>query len=90
MVIDMTNREKLIEQGYEDLVVFENPSFDKAIIGVSYDDRVVYDYDLMVEAAMEEEGWTAEDAIDWIEFNTLRSLGYVEGSPIVIYSKLEE
>ena len=89
MVIDMTDREKLIERGYEDLVVFENPSFDKAIVGVSYDDRVIYDYDLMIEAAMEEEGWTAEDAIDWIEFNTLRSLGYVEGSPIVIY-RLEE
>ena len=85
----MTNREKLADQGYEDLIIFENPSFDKAIIGVSEDDRVVYDYDLMVEAAMEEEGWTEDEAIDWIEFNTIRSLPYQEGAPIVIHKLME-
>ena len=85
----MTNREKLADQGYEDLIIFENPSFDKAIIGVSEDDRVVYDYDLMVEAAMEEEGWTEDEAIDWIEFNTIRSLPYQEGAPIIIHKLME-
>lgn len=81
----MTNREILADNGYEDSVVFENPSFDKAIIGVSHDDRVIYDYDLMVEAAMEEEGWTENEAMDWIDFNTIRSLPFVDGAPIIMY-----
>lgn len=85
----MTKREILCETGYEDLVVFENPSFDKAIIGVSHNDRVIYDYDLMVESAMEEEGWTEEEARDWIDFNTLGSLVYQDNAPIIMY-KIEE
>lgn len=81
----MTNREILCDNGYEDLVVFDNPSFDKAIIGVSHDDRVIYDYDLMIEAAMEEEGWTEDEAIDWINYNTIRSLSYISDGPIILY-----
>ena len=81
----MTNREKLADQGYEDLVVFENPSFDRAIVGVSQNDRVIYDYDLKVEAAMEEEGWTEEEALDWINYNTIRSLSYISDGPIILY-----
>lgn len=41
----MTNREILADLDYEELVVFENPDYDEAIIGVSHDDRVIYDYD---------------------------------------------
>lgn len=40
-------REALADEGYEDTVVFENPSYDTAIIGVSYDGRAIYDYELM-------------------------------------------
>ena len=81
----MTNRELLSENGYEDAIVFENPSFDKAIIGVTEDGRVVYDYDLMIEAAMEEEGWTEQASIDWIEYNTIRSLAYIDNGPVIIF-----
>ena len=83
----MTNREILEYWGYDpdDYVLFENPSFDGAVVGVSTSDRVVYDYDLMVMRAMEQEGWTQEEAIDWIEYNTIRSLPYVENAPIILY-----
>lgn len=83
----MTNREILEYCGYDpdDYVLFENPSFDGAIVGVSTNDRVVYDYDLMVMRAMEQEGWTQEEAIDWIEYNTIRSLSYVENAPVILY-----
>ena len=45
----MTNKELLCDLGYEDSVVFDNPDYDEAIIGVSHDGRVIYDIDLMVE-----------------------------------------
>ena len=83
-----TNRELLLDNGYEDIVIFENPAFDGAVIGVSDDGRAVYDYDKMVAAAMEQEGWTYEEAIDWIEVNTLRAIPYYENAPIIMYPLL--
>lgn len=86
----MTNRELLLDNGYDDIVIFENPSFDGALVGVSDDGRAVYDYDKMIAAAMDQEGWTEEEAIDWIEVNSLRSLAYVENAPIIVYSLYRE
>ena len=39
------NRDLLVDMDYSDAIVFENPDYDAAIIGVSSDDRVIYEYD---------------------------------------------
>ena len=52
----MTLRERLEEEGYEDIVLFENYDYESAFIGVSYDRRAVYDYDLMVKYLVDKEG----------------------------------
>lgn len=76
--------EFLEAQGHEDTVFFENPSFVKAITGITASEQLIYDYNLMIEAAMEEEGWTAEESIEWIEYNTIRSIPYMGSNhPIV-------
>lgn len=69
--------EYLKAQGHEETVFFENPSLVKAIIGITDSEQLIYDYDLMIAAAMDEEGWTCEEAIEWIEYNTLRSIPYM-------------
>ena len=77
-------QEYLGAQGHEETVFFEAPSFVKAITGITESEQLIYDYDLMISAAMEEEGWTAEDAIEWIEYNTIRSIPYMgQYHPIV-------
>ena len=82
----MTNRDLLVDLDYEDLVVFENPDFDEAIIGVSHDDRVIYDYDKMVEHLMTKENMTEWEAADFISYNTIRSLPYAGAeAPIVMF-----
>ena len=81
----MTAAEKLEDLGYEDVVVFENFSYDDALIGVSEDNRAVYDYDLMIDWICREQGWSTDDAIEWIEYNTVRALPYAgESAPIVV------
>ena len=70
-------REYLEAQGHEETIFFENPSFVKAITGITDSEQLIYDYNLMIEAAMEEEQWEAEEAIEWIEYNTLRSIPYM-------------
>lgn len=69
--------EYLEAQGHEETVFFEHPSMVKAITGITDSEQLIYDYNLMIEAAMEEEGWTCEEAIEWIEYNTLRSIPYM-------------
>lgn len=84
----MSKRDTLCELGYEDAIVFENPSYDSAIIGTSHDDRVVYSFDKMVECLMEEDGMSYEEAVEFIEFNTLRAIPYFgPNAPIVLMNE---
>jgi len=70
----------------EDSLVFDNASYDNSIVGVTTDNRVVYDYDKMIAELMEDEGMSYDDAVDWIDYNTIRSLPYAgEKAPIVMY-----
>lgn len=71
----------------EDAIVFDNMSYDGSIIGVTTDDRVVYSYDKMVEELMQDEEWSYEDAVEWIDYNTIRALPYAgENGPIIMYN----
>lgn len=81
----MTNSELLVDNGYEDVVVFDNPSFEGALIGVSESNCAIYDYELMVEAMMRDEGVTAEEAMEWIDYNTIRALPYTQNAPIILF-----
>ena len=86
----MTASERLAELGYEDVVVFENYGYDDALIGVTEDNRAVYDFDKMVEWLCVKEGFTPEDAIEWIEYNTIRALPYAGGDAPIIMYRLED
>lgn len=79
-------REYLEAQGHEETVFFENPSFVKAITGITDSEQLIYDYNLMILAVMEEENWSEEEAIEWIDYNTIRSIPYIgQYHPIVSF-----
>ena len=77
-------RKLLADMGYEDTIVFENPAYETAIIGISYDDRAIYDLDLMIDYLVENDGMTEEEALEFIDYNTVRACDYIEGAPIII------
>lgn len=81
----MGNRQELCDRGFEDSVVFENPDYDDAIIGVSTDGEVVYDHYLMVKHLMCKDGMTEEEAIAFIEQNTIQTVQRSSNSPIIMY-----
>lgn len=82
----MTAEERLLNAGYDGVVYLTNYSYDDALIGVSEDGRSVYDFDKMVTWLMREEGFSAEDAIEWIEYNTIRAITYAgSNAPIIMY-----
>lgn len=82
-------KDLLNELGYEDTVVFENPSYLKAIIGISDDGALCYSYDKMVQCLIEEDKIEEEDAMEFIDYNTIRALPYASSMgvrPIVVYN----
>ncbi len=81
-------KETLNEMGYESVVVLENPSYLKAIIGISDNGALCYSYEKMIHSLMEEDKMTYEDAMEFIDYNTIRALPYASSMgerPIVIY-----
>lgn len=82
----MNAEERILNAGYEDVIYLTNYSYDDALIGISDDNRAIYDYDKMVEWLVVEESFTVEDAMEWIDYNTIRALPYMgEGAPIIMY-----
>lgn len=69
-------------------VRFVEPSFDSAIIGVSHDYRLIYSYNRMVEEYMDQYQCSADEAMEWIEINTIPSLSYYENLPIILMEYL--
>ena len=83
----MKNKDILMDQGFENFIIFENPDYDSAIIGITENNQVVYDYEKMIEHLMQEDDMAYEEAVDFISYNTIRSLPYAgEGAPIIMYS----
>ena len=72
----MSDNEEIRKKLPPDAVIFINQAYDNSIIGTTFDGRAIYDFDKMVQELMNDEGWTEEEAIDWVEYNTFRALPY--------------
>lgn len=74
----------LVEQGYDDSILLENPSYRNAVVGVSDEGRVIYSARIILQDMMIDEGMEYEEAIDHFSYNLLRSLPYMgERAPII-------
>jgi hypothetical protein len=74
----------LVDKGFVDFVILEPQDiFNKAIVGFDEkQNRLIYDYDKMVDAwarTNEESSLesTYENALEWINYNTLRAVPYM-------------
>ena len=68
----------------ENVVVLESPAFDNSIIGISTDGRAIYSYERMIEEYTQDENGDMTEALDWIEYNTIRALPYMgPNAPII-------
>lgn len=88
----LTPEEILENNGYdidalqeEKVILYRNPDFSTAIVGMSDDYRVVYDYEKMIDYLMNEEDFDYEEAVEWIDYNTLRTYSSEGQMPIVMY-----
>ena len=77
-----------IEEG---IIMLDRHAFDNSIVGITNTDQLVYDQKKMIEELMKDEGWTEEEAWEWMDYNTMRAIPYMgERRPIVIECSKEE
>ena len=76
----------LLDNGYEGIKYLTNYSYDTALIGV-IDNRAVYDFNKMVDWLIKNENFKdTVEAIEWIEYNTIRALAYMgPDAPLIMY-----
>ena len=65
-------------------LVFDNPAYDESIIGKTFDGRAIYDK--MANELSEDDGISLEEAMDFIDYNAIRSLPYAGSkAPVVVH-----
>ena len=78
-------KEYILSKDSENVIVFENPSFSDAFLGLSDDGRAVYSHRRMIESLVKNGEMSDEEAVEFIDYNTLRSLPYMgDRHPIVV------
>lgn len=83
----MNIQDEIIEYVSEEnseAIMFRDPDFYDAIVGYTFNENdlpvLVYNYNKMVESLASEYEDSEDpitDAIEWIEYNTLRTLPYI-------------
>lgn len=69
----------------EETLLLDNHAYDKSIKGITEDGRLVYSYSRMIQEYMEDEKCSETDALEWLDYNTLRAIPYMgERAPIII------
>lgn len=79
----------LAENGYEEAAVFENPDYLTALVGIFDSGCLVYSYSGMVAHLVATEGMNQEEAVEFIDHNTIRALPYMgKHAPVIVYDIL--
>ena len=74
------------EQLPDNAIILDNASYDESIIGITLEGAIRYSYDRMVEEYMIDNECTYDEAVDWIDYNTVRALPYLpQPRPIIVY-----
>ena len=78
------------ELGANETLLFENPGYETAFMGIDSSYHAIYDYNKMIEYLMVFDEMTEEEAVEFIEYNTIRALDYIgDMAPIVLMYKYE-
>ena len=76
--------EVLDDEVLNNMIMIEGKGFADGVIGYTDDGRLVYSYERLVKSLAKIYG-SDEEAIEWLEFNTIPSLDYIENAPIIIH-----
>ena len=72
------------------LLFFEITTMKRRSSELATEGRVVYSFEKMVKYLIDNEKMTEEEAIEWIEYNTIRALPYMGDKAPIIVKELPE
>lgn len=85
--------EKLENNGYDleecDILLIDDDCYCDSLVGITDDNRAVYDEDMMLEEFAEYNKCTMEEALDYIEYNVIRALPYYYDRAPIVFRRLE-
>lgn len=78
------------QETLDKIIILEGDEFADGFIGLSTDDAAVYSYEKLVEALQKHNQWEEIDAIEWLDYNTLRAIPYITDgiAPIIIHEPI--
>ena len=59
------------------IIILEGNEFADGAIGLTEDNHIIYDYELLIKSLMNHNNWTKEEAMEWLDYNTLGSIPYM-------------
>lgn len=74
LIADRVMDEDILNQ----IIVLDGDACAYAAVGLTDDYNVVYDFERMVEGFMKYDGMTEEEAVEWIDYNVLRTIDYLK------------
>lgn len=81
--------EEYLKEYYQDqeIILFDNYDYATAFIGITNDNRAIYSYELMLEYLIAKCDMDLYDAIEWLDYNTIRVLEYtsISNKPLILY-----
>lgn len=66
----------------EQPLILDNHAYDGSIVGITEAGSIVYSLESMIQEFMADEGCDYDEAVEWIEYNTLRAIPYMSGAGI--------
>lgn len=82
------------EYGFEEdelPIILDSHAYDGSIVGITESNRLVYDYEKMIQEFARDEGCSELEAQEWVDYNTMRAIPYMgDKKPIVIVKTVEE
>lgn len=73
-----------------EIKILDNHAYDNSVVGITEDGRLIYSYEKMVIEFMEDEDCTEDEAVEWVDYNTLRAIPYFgENAPIIMHDSVK-
>lgn len=77
--------QKILDNGFEDVILYSDPDYADAFVGITQDNRAVYSFNKMVKHLVEKDNMTESEACEFIDYNTLGA--YISDlQPIVVFT----
>ena len=83
----MILKDYIEDLGIEEAVILDG--LDNCAIAFDIEtNKIIYDYDKIVDHFQENDGMDYEEAIEWVDYNVVRTCQYISNPPIISRSIL--